>query len=203
MNKIIFLDHDGVIAVNHREYDDYGSHFHPEFVENLKRIIDATGAKIVCSSSWRKSGLKIIQEMWAKRGLPGEVIDTTPSLYLKKGVVFYNDYLEQDPTPKTFDYSMPRGCEIEYWLEFFGNFRRINWDKDTQQEYLDKANVKNFIMLDDDSDFLYSQREHYIRCSNQTCPDAIEGYGLTKDVADKAIEILNKSIIELYYPEPI
>ncbi len=178
MNRIIFLDIDGVLNVCYQERDEYGRLFHPEFVDNLKRIIDATGAKIVCSSSWRKSGLRIIQEMWVKRGLPGEVIDVTPSLYLKKGVIFYNDYLEQEPTPKTFNYSIPRGCEIDYWLR-----------------YLSKENVTAHCIIDDDKDFLYNQRNHFVQCSGNELSNGsidVECFGLTYDRANMAIEILNR-----------
>lgn len=195
--KVIFLDIDGVLAVNHRERDQYGSLFHPEFVDNLKRIIDETEAKIVCSSSWRKSGLAIIREMWDKRRLPGEILDVTPSLYLGKGVFYYNGYLDQNPTPKTFGYSVPRGSEIEYWLEYFGKFKHISWSDDLQKEYLDKALVKNYVILDDDSDMLYSQRDHFVKCSgNKLSNGAIEGYGLTRNRASKAIEILNTPIVK-------
>lgn len=197
--KIIFLDIDGVLAVCHGVRDCYGSLFHEEYTQNLKRIIDETEAKIVISSSWRKSSLTVMKEMWWDRNMPGEVIDVTPSLYLGKGVSFYNDYLEQHPTPKTFSYSIPRGSEIEYWLKNFAGFQRINWSKERQREYLDKSDVKNYVILDDDSDFLYSQREHFVQCSLQSDTDAIEGYGLTKSASDKAIKILNSSIIDLYY----
>lgn len=76
--KIIFLDIDGVLNVYPQGHDEYGAIFHPHLVENLKLILDQTGAKIVVSSTWRRSGLSIMKEMWEKRGLPGEVIDITP-----------------------------------------------------------------------------------------------------------------------------
>lgn len=199
--KVIFLDIDGVLNVISKTRDEYGSEFHLDFVENLKNIIGSTDAKIVISSTWRKSSLTIMKEMWVKRGLPGEVIDTTPSLYCGKGVYFYNEYPYQHPTPKVNNYSIPRGCEIEYWLTNFGGFQRINWSKEHQLEYLDKSKVKNYVILDDDSDMLYSQYEHFVKCSNQWKePDAVEGYGLTKIAAYKAISILNSNIIDLYYP---
>ena len=101
--KIIFLDIDGVLNVMLHDRDKYGSLFHPQFVYNLKRIIDKTEAKIVISSSWRMSGLETMQNMWKDRDLPGEVIDITPdgwNLY-KRGLV-HRDY--------------DRGHEIEHWL---------------------------------------------------------------------------------------
>lgn len=79
--KVIFLDIDGVLNVIPQGHDAYGGIFHPEFVDNLKRIINETGAKIVISSSWRHSGLQKMLEMWNFRNLPGEVIGVTPDLY--------------------------------------------------------------------------------------------------------------------------
>jgi hypothetical protein len=93
-NRIILLDIDGVLNVNFPSHDEYGRCFHPNFVDNLKYIIDETGAKIVISSTWRFSGLVIMKEMWEKRNLPGEIIDITPHIDICK-----------------------RGEEIEYWLK--------------------------------------------------------------------------------------
>ncbi len=174
--KVIFLDIDGVINVISQGYDEYGSCFHPHLVDNLKKIIDETGAKIVISSSWRKSGLKIMQEMWAFRKLPGEVIDVTPSLYLQKGgsIVFWNDKLSEHPTPKIYGYSVPRGCEIEYWLK-------------------GQDNVASYVIIDDDSDMLLSQLNNFVKTAdNSDHEDCIDiGYGLTLKCSEKAINILN------------
>ncbi len=79
--KVIFLDIDGVLNVIPQGHDAYGGIFHPEFVDNLERIINETDAKIVISSSWRHSGLQKMLEMWNFRNLPGEVIGVTPDLY--------------------------------------------------------------------------------------------------------------------------
>lgn len=180
--KIIFLDIDGVLNVIGQGYDEYGQGFHPHLVENLKRIIDETGAKIVISSSWRKSGLKQMQDMWKHRALPGEVIDTTPSLYLQRGgsIQFYNNKLEQHPTPKISGYSIPRGCEIQYWL-----------NSESETHLIDDG----YVILDDDTDMLITQERNFVQCSgnfdHEDCVDA--GYGLTKKCADKAIAILNKT----------
>jgi hypothetical protein len=178
--KIIFLDIDGVLAVASQERDDYGQIFHPHFVSNLKRIIDETQAKIVISSSWRKSSLKIMQEMWKYRNLPGEVIDTTPSLYVFKGtnnIQFWNNKLSAKKTPRIKGYTIPRGCEIEYWIE---------------NEAEAFGAITNYVILDDDTDFLMKQSNNYVQCSDvQEHPDSIEGYGLTEINAIKAIRILN------------
>lgn len=61
--KVIFLDFDGVMATAHYdnylnymglpENDKYGVVFDPDCIANLKRIIDATEADIVVSSTWK------------------------------------------------------------------------------------------------------------------------------------------------------
>ncbi len=194
--KIIFLDIDGVLALMHREQDKYGSLFHEQFVANLKRIIDETGAKIVISSTWRHSGLTELKEMWTKRNLPGEVIDVTPQISADK-IYFFDD-----KTPHAnYNSSLPRGIEIHWWLKEIGKFQRINWSKEEQLKFLDKAIVKNYVILDDDSDMLYSDKEHFVKCSCRSNePDALDaGYGLTSKAANEAIKILNSNLIELYY----
>ena len=53
MNKLIFLDIDGVL-------DTYKSHYmlDPVLLDRLGKIIDRTGARIVVSSSWRSSNVQ-------------------------------------------------------------------------------------------------------------------------------------------------
>lgn len=91
--KVIFLDIDGVInpTINQqlrdnlekksdgvlKSRDDYGYLFADWCVKELEKLTRETGANIVVSSSWKLSGLQIMQEMWAKRGLNGFVVDTT------------------------------------------------------------------------------------------------------------------------------
>ncbi len=100
MQKIIFLDIDGVICVNWTEYvDQYGHGFDAAYVDNLAEIIKQTGAKIVISSTWRKSGLSEMKAMWLHRKLPGEVIDVTPVLWVKRGEEIA-EYLRENPCDK-------------------------------------------------------------------------------------------------------
>ena len=65
--KVIFLDIDVVLNIIPKSYDQFGGTFHDEFVENLKSIIDQTGAKIVVSSTWRLSGISFLRDMWKFR----------------------------------------------------------------------------------------------------------------------------------------
>jgi uncharacterized membrane protein len=115
--NVIFLDIDGVVNLKPESFDEYWQCFHQPWVDNLARIVAATGAKIVVSSTWRFSGLSVIQEMWQKRGLPGEVIDVT-------GILFYGRYQVSSPTTTwqqvAAERSVPRGCEIDCWLRSRG-----------------------------------------------------------------------------------
>lgn len=90
MRRIIFLDFDGVLNTEYYQgllqfqgkqwQDQHGAFFDPRAVQQLKRVIDATGADIVVESSWKYLGLEAMQELWRVRNLPGKVIDITPSL---------------------------------------------------------------------------------------------------------------------------
>lgn len=162
--KVIFLDIDGVLNIMCDEQDEFGHLFHKQFEENLKDVIDNTGAKIVISSTWRRSGLKAMKAMWFKRDLAGEVIDVTPDCAQLKtfGTLEYYEAKE-------------RGYEIQEWLD-------------------SHSEVTNYVIFDDDNDMLESQRPNFVRCSGKKEPDSIDvGYGLTKKRALKAIEILNKA----------
>lgn len=165
--KIIFLDIDGVLNVHEigsvYEKDRFGHLFVQDFVNNLGRIVEETGAKIVISSTWRYAGLEIMKEMWAERGLPGEVIDITPDcMYLHNEGLF--EWIDQ----------VERGHEIDYWLSH-------------------NPEVTNYIILDDCNDFLKQQLGNFVRTANNVNhPDALDlGYGLTKECTNRAIRILN------------
>lgn len=164
--KIIFLDIDGVLNVYCEGRDVFGCTFHKHFEDNLRWIIEQTGAKIVISSTWRYSGLKVMQEMWISRDLAGEVIDITPNEVdvVKRGTCEFYDLVE-------------RGHEIQQWLD-------------------DRTDVDSYVIIDDDNDMLKSQKDNFVLTVNnrdhEDCVDMM-GYGLTKKCAEKAIEILNKN----------
>jgi hypothetical protein len=106
MNRpIIFLDFDGVLTTERYlarlaidgkpDKDAWGPLFDPRAVTNLRTIIDATGAAIAISSSWRYiHRLGSLRMMWEVRALPGDVLDILPCRAA----------------------SISRGEDIEYWL---------------------------------------------------------------------------------------
>ena len=86
---IIFLDFDGVLNTEQYQVqlsvagqsgkDAWGAPFSPTAIANLRKILDATDARIVISSSWRYvHGLGGLRMMWDIRELPGEIQDTLP-----------------------------------------------------------------------------------------------------------------------------
>jgi hypothetical protein len=165
MNKIIFLDIDGVLNVYCKDRDEFGCTFHKHFVDNLKWIIEKTNAKIVISSTWKIDGLEIMKKMWEKRNLPGDVIDITPSTVdvVKNGICKFYDQVD-------------RGHEIQLWIDN------------------NKNKIETYCVIDDDNDMLQSQKNNFVRTANnkdhEDCVDI--GYGLTHKCAEKVINILNK-----------
>lgn len=98
IRPVIFLDFDGVL--NTEQYqaqlaiegklgkDAWGPLFDPRSVANLRKILEATDAAIVISSSWRwLFRLGSLRMMWEVRELPGEIIDTIPcgAQYISRG----------------------------------------------------------------------------------------------------------------------
>lgn len=129
MDKIIFLDIDGVLNVISQGYDKFGQLFHEHFVDNLRYIIEKTSAKIVISSTWRMSGLKTMQDMWKERNLPGEVIGITPCI---------NDTVKEGEFYDKID----RGHEIQKYINDYNiqNYCIIDDDNDMLP-----SQMKNFV----------------------------------------------------------
>lgn len=156
MNKIVFLDFDGVITTLKSNWT-----IDNEKVELVKQICDATGAKIVISSSWRRYTLEqTIEEITNQESVYGHnpfpypeyIIDIISRMYAFK----YGN--------KETHYGLCRGVEIDRWL----------WEH---------KDVTNYVILDDDSDMLLCQKEHFIKTH------ALRG--ISKRDVEKAIKILN------------
>jgi len=190
--KIIFLDIDGVMNcenayrsgecryvewTNHRGDKDHHQAFCSWSKELLNKLIDETNAKIVISSTWRSSGIEFMKSVWELEGMHGKIIGLTPNF---RGEVN--------------GYTIPRGCEIDKWLGDNG-FSHINWDKDTQQEYIDKTGIENYIIIDDDSDMLYGQRNHFVH----VLPSPRNKDGFNQHYYEIAKAMLEKTVIELNY----
>ena len=184
--KIIFLDIDGVLncenaykrRISHGfcqyvefedkngEKDHYQSFYLP-CKKLLNELIDETGAKIVISSSWRGSGLEWLKRVWELEGMSGEIIGITPHF-------------------RDSRFSVPRGCEIKAWLEEKG-FRHIRWSREELQKHIDDSGIENYIIIDDDSDMLYGQRDHFVH----VLPSPRNKNGFNKFYYKEALKKLN------------
>ena len=174
-DKIIFLDVDGVINI-----PPYAT-FNSDCVNNVKKIIEATGAKIVISSSWREGDLEKTKKhfpRWMHEYIIGETV--CGYHYTVKGsslpIVRGNEIKHWvDRNLKYPWYEDPSALELYKIYDENNNFRRMNLNK-VNEDY-------SYVILDDDSDMLYEQRNHFIQTN---------GYiGLTSDDVKRAVAILN------------
>jgi hypothetical protein len=189
--KVIFLDIDGVLNCE-RAYKngfckyvewtwpdgskDHHQSFAPWCKEYLNELIELTGAKIVISSTWRHSGLEYMKKVWEMEGMKGEIIGITPDF-------------------RSYKVRIPRGVEIEHYLNEDLKFHHINWDRDIQKEYMEKSGIENYIILDDDSDMLYGQRNHFVHI----LPSPRNIDGLNQEYFTKALSKLTQTIVDLNY----
>lgn len=142
--KLLFLDIDGVL--NSLEWCQAGNRFGcppgkkerctkerlrwcPDMVKRLRRVIEATGAHIVISSSWRGYGKGATRKWRAMFSVYGwrnaPVIGETPDLAIRM--------------PSGVYVSPKRGEEIAAWI---GAYPHV---------------VERFVCVDDDADFLPGQ----------------------------------------------
>lgn len=169
MNKIIFLDFDGVLNTQYYQeqlqshskkwQDEYGALFDPNAVKQLKRIIDATDADIVVESSWKYLGLDAMKELWKVRNLPGRIIDITPSTTSDE----YLLNVDLDDFSNKMHHC--KGLEISSWLSEKG-----------------LSNTR-YVIIDDEYVVLESQLSNFILTNPYE--------GITEEQANKAISILN------------
>lgn len=101
--KIIFLDIDGVVNCwgTKERAPSKVIGVEQRLITYIKEIVDATGAKIVLSSTWRKD--------WAFNLLNGKDWDYLREEFARQDLYFF------DYTPSRKD--SHRGREIEKWLE--------------------------------------------------------------------------------------
>jgi hypothetical protein len=148
-NKIIFLDIDGVLNPQHymnclykmweasdseiKSQDEFGDLFFQHNCDALKMIVDATGADIVISSSWRMQGGIKMKELWINRKLAGKIIGITPTevQVVKSGKAEFYD-------------AVCRGMEIAHFIEI-NNFKG------------------NYVIIDDTDDMLESQEKNFVK----------------------------------------
>lgn len=168
LNKIIFLDIDGVLvnrAMMMKEFREDDMHdFDPHCMKFLENIIDATDAWIVISSVWRKRDLEYLRQIFLLRGFKhwDRIIGETCRGYHFK-------------TKEYIPLEFFRGNEIDAWIRLFVEMDKdFNHVKDAQYHY---------VILDDDSDMLYWQRDNFVKTTFEI--------GLTEQNAKDAVKILS------------
>lgn len=172
MSKYLFLDIDGVL--NHDEWfvsEHYRKHqenwkksmFDPECVARVNKILEATGARLVVSSSWRS--MSDLKEIFEGVGLPTD-FDITPHA---DAIYSREEYAYDSPV-------FWRGSEIKYFLERHPADNYVILDDDSDML---PHQIKHFIRTCGDK-----IHTAHLYINN-------EGSGLTEKVMNKAIDILN------------
>ena len=154
---ILFLDFDGVITTA-----ESGYRIDTDKCNMIKEICDATDARIVISSSWRRGNLeKTIEEITNEEivygnqpfTIPERVVGVTNRMYSCK-------YGHEDER-----YGVYRGVEIDRYI-------------------VEHPDITNYVILDDDRDMLLTQKDNFIQTDGH--------YGISDKDVIKAIKILNK-----------
>lgn len=169
MEKIIFLDIDGVLATP--EYLKNGQWaLNPEKQKLLGEILAQTDAKIVLSSSWRYATLEKTKEHMEAKGFlfNDKLIGVTIRAYqwLERGTGIH--------------LSIPRGVEIKQWID-----THIHSDNGKNWERKILGKDFTYVILDDECDMLLEHKDNFIRTNSVI--------GLTNDDVRIAVEILNKT----------
>lgn len=172
MDKIIFLDVDGVL--NSQATLNVDESLEDSLILRLKKIIDATGAKLILTSSWRElwTAVKKLMDKLDKydmhlSGMTGHGV--SKEFVAKKGFTptkryVYVDYNYETGLKEEAVYD--RGAEIAWWLDKHDS-------------------IESFVILDDDEyDIKIYYPDNLVNTNYKT--------GLSDEDVEKAIKILNK-----------
>ena len=115
--KVIFLDIDGVMnSIHTRPRDPRGlaDYLDPRNISVLNAIVEATGAVVVVSSTWRLSiSFAGLQASFAEAGCVAEIVDVTPDIDQRQRLLEVAAWLERQSSPPARfvvlddDYDMP------------------------------------------------------------------------------------------------
>ncbi len=152
--------------------------WNPDAVKQLKRVLEATGAKIVLSSSWRCFGFKAMSALFRIWGLDAFYIDNTsveaPGVsWIAKREVKRKLGRICNPDPTSF--LSDRSLEIREWLNFH-------------------PEVSAYAVVDD-VDIALGLEGHFVQTSARDC--------MTADVANKLISCLEKDGGPFLFPKEV
>jgi 2-hydroxy-3-keto-5-methylthiopentenyl-1-phosphate phosphatase len=159
--KVIFLDFDGVL--NHEKFyrGRFDKRYDLDYVEvpHPYSEIDPECVSILNYIIEKTGALVVLSTSWRHSGT-----DYCIDILLNRG--FKGDVI--DRTPDFWESWSVRGNEIQHWI-------------DTNRS---KEGIESYVILDDDSDMLLSQKNNFVRVDFR--------YGLTMELAETVISILNK-----------
>lgn len=163
--KIIFLDIDGVLnrlgtmeeGRTTTEWNGYIG-MEPELVERFNKLCADTHAKVVLSSTWRKSDTWLYD--MRHNGLLCDFRGRTPQLTSRVRGEEIKDWLDKNPSVKC---NTPTSCPYPCRAMCMGH------------------NITKYVIIDDDSDMLPEQKESFFKTSykfglTQEIADKIEIY---------------------------
>lgn len=162
--KIIFLDFDGVLnnELFYRYRLKIGTENYPPYplCEIDKDCIDVLNYVI------EKTGAKVVVSSTWRHGRTIEELQHILNFFEFKDEII-------DKTPSFNHSDCVRGNEISKWIE-------------VNQELLGESSnqFENYVILDDDNDMLYVQKDNYLQVDRWV--------GLTYPLGTKAIRILNR-----------
>lgn len=161
MKRIIFLDIDGVLNstdfFKHRSKDES-----EDMYKYLETFIDDEAVKVLETISNKTKSEIVISSTWRLNHY-----DTLASILKSKGL---NTPII-GKTPRNV--GCCRGCEIHQWIR--NNIDCLEIDC--------ASSFKRYLILDDDMDMLYSQRNNFVHVTND--------YGLTEKYIDICVNILS------------
>ena len=162
--RIIFLDIDGCVNSDNWYTKTRGKqgHFDPNVIKRLNTL-EKYGVEVVVISSWGEEGVKQLKNVGLKLPILGDTDH------------FHTDWF-------------CRGNEIEKWIHdnLGGLGTKYGYDENGdpcyKKRYKDTDVDYEYVILDDDTDMLLGQKDHFIHVDRHT--------GITNEDIEKVKEIL-------------
>lgn len=163
--KVVFLDIDGVLNSNDWYTYRYNTCTSKEIDDEYPlKEIDPRGLMYLRTLIQETKAKIVISSSWRHNMDVKKFTELFKKLGFEEEIIDITPDFGYDP----FMFAYPRGCEILAWIR--------NFEK--------KDHVESYVILDDDIDMLYCQKDNFIPIDTT--------HGLTLKNVLKAIKILNK-----------